>query len=267
MADKKKVLLVTQAMTPYLADSELGKIVHQYATFLQDQNVEVRILMPRFGLINERRHRLHEVVRLSGMNITVDEDDYPLIIKVASLPGTRMQVYFLDNDEFFKRKQLFSNDKGKAFDDNLERMLFFSKGVVETVKKFGWSPDIVHGHGWMTSLLPAYLRLVYKDEPIFQNSRVVYSAYGKDPVENNFQEVFEAKLETNQLGEALKKFYNSAGDFCLNAGAAFFADGLIDAGAGIDTTPDLPFLQADSSEMQEYLAFYEQLALQEEKLP
>ena len=120
--------------------------------------MEVRVLMPKYGSINERRHRLHEVVRLSGMNIIVDDDDYPLIIKVASLPGARLQVYFLDNEEFYKRKFVFDDENEKPFEDNQERMVFFCKGVVETVKKFGWPPDIIHCHGWMTSLVPFFLR-------------------------------------------------------------------------------------------------------------
>jgi len=128
--------------------------------------MEIRILMPRYGTINERRHRLHEVVRLSGMNIIVEDDDYPLILKVASLPGARMQVYFLDNEEFFKRKSVFEDAKGKPFEDNADRMVFFCKGVIETVKKFGWAPDIIHCHGWMTSLVPLYLKTAYKTEPI-----------------------------------------------------------------------------------------------------
>ncbi|MDX1479803.1 MAG: glycogen/starch synthase, partial [Saprospiraceae bacterium] len=141
---KKRVLFVTQEMNPYTDLTEISQIVRKLPQYTQENGMEIRVLMPRFGLINERRHRLHEVVRLSGMNIIVDDDDFPLIIKVASLPGARMQVYFLDNDEFFKRKAIFENDKGEPFDDNQDRMVFFCKGVLETVKKFGWPPDIIH---------------------------------------------------------------------------------------------------------------------------
>ena len=126
--DKKKVLIITQEMQPYTALSEIAEIVRQLPQYIQDNGMEIRVLMPRYGTINERRHRLHEVVRLSGMNIIVDEDDYPLIIKVASLPGARIQVYFLDNDDFFRRKSVFENDKGQPFEDNAERMIFFCKG-------------------------------------------------------------------------------------------------------------------------------------------
>jgi starch synthase len=173
MADKKRILVVTQEFNPFTETlSEIEEIAHTYSQYMQDNGMEVRILMPRFGCINERRHRLHEVVRLSGMNITVDDEDYPLIIKVASLPGTRMQIYFLDNEDFFKRKNMFIDNDGKPYADNTDRMIFFCKGVIETVKKFGWAPDVVHCHGWMTSLLPAYLKNHYKNEPIFQNARL-----------------------------------------------------------------------------------------------
>ena len=141
--EKKRVLLVTNELDPYLAITEIAELVKKIAIQTQDGGMEVRILMPRFGIINERRNRLHEVVRLSGMNIIIDDEDIPLVIKVASLPGARIQVYFLDNDEFFKRKQVFEDDDEKPFDDNAERMVFFCKGVLETVKKFGWAPDII----------------------------------------------------------------------------------------------------------------------------
>jgi len=139
-------------MSPYTTLSEISSIVNQLAPHTYNNGFEVRVLMPRYGVINERRHKLHEVVRLSGMNIIVDDDDFPLIIKVASLPGSRMQVYFLDNEEFFKRKFIFDGEDEKPFEDNADRMVFFCKGVMETVKKFGWAPDIIHCHGWMTSL-------------------------------------------------------------------------------------------------------------------
>ncbi len=176
--DKKRLLIVTQEMEPYTALSEIAGLVYQMPKYMFDQGLEIRLLMPRYGTINERRHRLHEVVRLSGMNIIVDDDDYPLIIKVASMPNSRLQVYFLDNDDFFKRKSVFEDADGQPFDDNPDRMIFFSKGIIETVKKFGWPPDYIHVHGWMTSLIPFYLRTVYKTEPLFANSKIIYSVYG-----------------------------------------------------------------------------------------
>ena len=175
--EKTKVLYVTQEMKPYLELTDIAEKARELPQFAQDAGMEIRVLMPRFGIINERRHRLHEVVRLSGINIIIDDDDYPLIIKVASLPGARIQVYFLDNEDFFKRKSVFGDKKEDFYDDNAERMIFFCKGVLETVKKFGWSPDIVHCHGWFTSLVPLYLKTAYKNEPVFSESKVVYSVY------------------------------------------------------------------------------------------
>ena len=196
--EKQKVLIVTQEMEPYTALSEISRIARKLPQYIQEKGFEIRVLMPRFGTINERRHRLHEVVRLSGMNIIVDDDDFPLIIKVASLPGARLQVYFLDNDDFFKRKSVFEDAKGKPFDDNADRSVFFCKGVLETVKKFGWAPDIIHCHGWMTSLVPLYLKTAYKSEPLFQDSKVITSVYN-NPVKNVFSEEFISKASINDL--------------------------------------------------------------------
>jgi starch synthase len=226
MADKKRVLIVTQEMKPYTSMTDLSDLVNRYAQLLQESNMEIRILMPKFGTINERRHRLHEVVRLSGMNITVDDDDYPLIIKVASLPSTRMQVYFLDNEDFFKRKQIFEDKDGKLFDDNLDRTLFFSKGVIETVKKFGWAPDVVHVHGWMLSLLPAILKTTASNEPIFQNSKVVYTASDATAINASFDASFADKMNANGL-ESILEHYTNDGSVQLNQGAAHYADGVL----------------------------------------
>jgi starch synthase len=135
--------------------------------------------MPKYGNINERRHQLHEVIRLSGMNLVINDMDMPLIIKVASIPKERIQVYFIDNDEYFKRKATFTDAKGLLFPDNDERAIFFAKGVVETVKKLNWTPDIIHVHGWMASLLPLYLKKFYTDEPLFSESKIVTSVYKK----------------------------------------------------------------------------------------
>jgi starch synthase len=259
MADKKRILIVTQEMKPYTLLSQMSEVVREYSQYIQESGVEVRILMPRFGTINERRHRLHEVVRLSGMNINVDDDDYPLIIKVASLPGTRMQVYFLDNEEFFKRKQMFETAEGEFFEDNLDRTLFFCKGVVETVKKFGWAPDIVHTHGWMTSLLPALLKTTYRNEPIFQNAQIVYSAYDAEKANAAFANDFEAKAAANGLSEICAAYLDGT-TVDLNAGASKFSEGTI-LGAE-DISGDniagtcLPY-QAELS--TRYLEFYEEL--------
>jgi len=235
--------------------------------------MEIRVLMPRFGTINERRHRLHEVVRLSGMNIIVNDDDYPLIIKVASLPEARMQVYFLDNEDFFKRKQVFTDKDDKPFEDNADRMVFFCKGVIETVKKFGWGPDIVHCHGWMTSLIPLYLKTAYKNEPLFQQAKVVYSMYGNS-MEDNFDHGFLDKASINNLKQDDLKAYQENDAFNLVRGAATFSDALIQdtselsekeraAIEGIDK-PVLPFQDREAENfLSAYMDFYQELLAEE----
>jgi len=175
MSTKKRILFIATEMSPYLELTEFAEIVNKLAIKSNDNGLEVRCIMPRFGVINERRHRLHEVVRLSGINVSVDNDDYPLQIKVASLPNARLQVYFLDNEDFFKRKFIFHDEQEKWFDDNDLRTIFFCKGALETVKKFGWPPDIIHCSGWMTGLIPLYVKTAYKREPVFSHSKVVFT--------------------------------------------------------------------------------------------
>lgn len=177
---KTKILFITHEMSPFLEISKISEITRQLPQAMQEKGFEIRILMPRFGNINERRNRLHEVIRLSGMNIVVDNNDNPLIIKVASLPTARMQVYFLDNEEYFQRKKVFRDESGKFFEDNNERSLFFCKGALETVKKLGWSPDVVHCHGWFTAMIPMYLKKVYHDDPTFKDAKVFFSLFNEE---------------------------------------------------------------------------------------
>ncbi|MCH2042614.1 MAG: glycogen/starch synthase [Saprospiraceae bacterium] len=259
MADKKRILIVTQEMKPYTNISKMSEIVRTYSQYLQENGMEIRILMPRFGTINERRHRLHEVVRLSGMNINVNDEDYPLIIKVASLPGTRMQVYFLDNEEFFKRKTVFKTDSGELHKDNLDRTVFFCKGVIETVKKFGWSPDIVHCHGWMTSLLPAYLKTHYCNEPIFQNAQVVHSAYECGEINEAFNTDFNAQAKKNLLDTVVESYTNANNTLDLNKGAALHADGVVlNDSIELDLN-GAPNITHDDEATAAYLEFFKEL--------
>jgi starch synthase len=224
---KKKVLIVTQEMEPYTVASEIAAMARKLPQHIQENGLEIRVLMPRFGSINERRHRLHEVVRLSGMNIIVDDDDYPLIIKVASLQEARMQVYFLDNDDFFRRKSVFVDDNGIPFDDNADRTVFFCKGVIETVKKFGWPPDVVHCLGPMTSLIPFYLKTAYKSDPLFQHTKVVYSVYNEH-LEDSFNlETFMAKAGINNISVEDLAAYQTDGAVTLHRGAIACADGVV----------------------------------------
>ena len=184
-----RILYVTSEIDPFLQVSEVAKFVRKLPQAMQEKGMEVRILMPRFGLINERKNRLHEVVRLSGTNITVGDEERPLIIKVASIPAAKLQVYFIDNEDLFKRKFVFHGKDEKWYEDNDERAIFFCKGVIETVKKLGWAPDIVHCNDWMTSFVPLYLKTTYKEDPIFQNAKIVFSVF-----DNKFTETFDDSI-------------------------------------------------------------------------
>jgi starch synthase len=239
--DKKRILFVTQEIEPYTALSQISSLMKSLTAETHKSGFEIRILMPRYGTINERRHRLHEVVRLSGMNIIIDDDDFPLIIKVASLPDSRIQVYFLDNDEFFKRKFMFQNEKGEFFADNDSRMVFFCKGVLETVKKFGWAPDIIHVHGWMSSMVPLYLKKVYKEDPIYKHAKVIYSVYD-NCCEMNLSPNFVEKAMINDLvAKDLDEFIEGS-RVALDIGAITNSDAIIE-GSKLETEDVLSLIQ------------------------
>ncbi len=178
---------MSSEVIPYLPETEISSMSFEAPRMVNSNKGQIRIFMPRYGNINERRHQLHEVIRLSGMNLVINDMDVPLIIKVASIPKERMQVYFIDNEDYFKRKATYADEDGKLFDDNDERAIFFAKGVIETVKKLNWSPDIIHVHGWLASFLPLYLKKHYDKEPLFENSKIVTSVYSQG---------FKGKLNT-----------------------------------------------------------------------
>lgn len=223
---KTKLLIVTHEMSPFLELTKISEITRQLPQAMQEKGFEIRILMPKFGNINERRNRLHEVIRLSGMNIIIDDNDNPLIIKVASIPSARMQVYFLDNEDYFHRKYVFRDKENKFYADNDERTIFFCKGALETVKKLGWAPDIVHCHGWMTSLVPAYIKTTYKNDPTFKNSKVVYSVY-----ENCFTETLNADLHKKAVMQNMTeddtKAFIKADNNSLHIGAITHSDAVV----------------------------------------
>jgi starch synthase len=183
---------VSSEVVPYLAENEVSLMSYDVPKMVNDQGGQIRIFMPRYGNINERRHQLHEVIRLSGMNLVVNDLDMPLIIKVASIPKERIQVYFIDNDEYFKRKSTFADEDGNMYVDNDERAIFFAKGVVETVKKLNWVPDIIHVHGWMAALLPIYMKHYYKDEALFAETKIVTSVYSQS---------FDAVLDSEMINK------------------------------------------------------------------
>lgn len=186
MSESLRILYVTSEITPFLNKLGVGDYVRALPEAMQNKDIEIRVIVPRWGVINERKNRLHEVVRLSGINITVGEEDKPLTIKVASIPQAKMQVYFIDNEDYFHRKKLYTDKAENLFEDNDERAIFFCKGVAETVKKLGWSPDIVHCNDWFTALLPLYLRTTYQNEPLFKESKIVSTVY-----DNLFEQNFD----------------------------------------------------------------------------
>jgi starch synthase len=203
---KVKVLYVSHEMLPFLEVTELSKITRALPQGAQERGKEIRTFMPRFGVINERRNQLHEVIRLSGMNLIIDDNDHPLIIKVASIQSARMQVYFIDNEEYFQRKMVFRDVKEKYFKDNEDRMVFFCRGVLETVKKLGWAPDIIHCNGWMTSLIPFFVKTSYKEDPLFKTSRVIYSSF-IDDMDQEFSDKLSKKIKMEGLtADDLKPF-------------------------------------------------------------
>lgn len=270
MSSKKRILFIANEMSPYLEVTEFAEMVNRLAVKTNDEGMEVRCIMPRFGVINERRHRLHEVVRLSGINVTVGSDDYPLIIKVASLPNARLQVYFLDNEELFKRKSIFHDTEGEWFDDNALRTVLFCKGALETVKKFGWPPDIIHCSGWMTSLIPMYIRTAYKKEPVFSNCKVIYTIGQntfKEKLNGEFKQI--AAINNNIKIKDLEPFDNGSNTAMFRGGAKY-ADAITFGADKIDKKLKDEFVKArgkkvlkfnEDSDLTDYLQLYHDLAV------
>lgn len=195
-----RILYVASEINPFLQTSEVAEFVRRLPQAMQERGMEIRILVPRFGLINERKNRLHEVVRLSGINIAVGDEEKPLTIKVASIPNAKLQVYFIDNDDYFHRKFVFFDKENKFYEDNDERAIFFCKGVIETVRKLGWSPDIVHCNDWMTSLIPLYLKSTYKNDPLFKNTKTVFSVFDS-PFKHKFSNDLLSKVKMLDVEE------------------------------------------------------------------
>ena len=201
-----KILYVCQQITPYLEESEASTTCRMLAQSMQERGNQIRTFMPRYGCINERRHQLHEVIRLSGMNLIIDDNDHQLIIKVASIPAARVQVYFIDNDDYFSRKAVLTDEDGTFFEDNDERAIFFARGVLETVKKLRWQPSIVHCHGWFSAVAPIYLKKMFADDPIFKDVKIVVSLYDdkfEGELSGDFRKTITAEGMTDENIELL----------------------------------------------------------------
>ena len=267
----KKILFVNTEMYPYLPETRMAKVCRELPQGIQERKKEIRAFMPRYGSINERKNQLHEVIRLSGMNIIISDVDRPLVIKVASISAARIQVYFIDNEDYFRRKQTAFDENGQFFQDNGERAIFFARGVLETVKKLRWAPDIIHCSGWISHVLPLYLKKAYKDDPIFSNSKVVLSLY-----DDNLAEPLSPGFANTILYGAIKPkdvtLSEQANGMELAKLAAQYADGIILGCADVDASlkkhcqdlglPVLPYEEetfSDGSYMDRYNAFYDDL--------
>lgn len=268
----QKVLYVCSEMLPYTPEGEIATISRFLPQGTQEKKREIRAFMPRYGCINERKHQLHEVIRLSGMNLVISEMDHPLVIKVASIAEAHTQVYFIDNEDFFKRKGIFTDADGKFYEDNAERAIFFARGVLETVKKLRWAPDVIHCHGWISQLLPLYLKKAYKDDPIFAHSKVVVSLYNDTPAVHFSADFAQAALFGGVTEKDVDLLKASPDGINLAKTAARFSDGVIlcsdqipsqlvnycrDRGCAVLKTKAKSI--EDGSYIEEYNAFYDKL--------
>ena len=229
-----KVLFIHQEITPYLKETPMSLIGRYLPQGIQEKGKEIRIFMPRFGNINERRNQLHEVIRLSGMNMIINDTDHPLIIKVASIQKARIQIYFIDNDDLFTKRKFTVADKNEDFyEDNDDRTVFFSRGVIETVRKLNWPPDIIHCHGWMTSLVPLFIKRAFKDNPLFSDSKVIYSLYNDD-FQGAFREGYDKKLKMPGIVAKEIKWLKNPMYANIQKSALDFADGIVMASPDIN---------------------------------
>ena len=272
--EKKKILYISQEICPYMNQSSMGDLSGALPQIMQESGRDIRIFLPRFGTVNERRHQLHEVIRLSGMNLIIDDFDHQLIIKVASIQQQRMQVYFIDNEEYFPRRQMFHDHEGNFMCNNDERMIFYCKGVIETVRKLGWSPDVIHCQGWFTSLVPMYIKKLYSEDPLFENTKVIYSVFDKgykgklsDTIIDKL--LFE-NLEANDLSGLKNLNVNTLNKFAIS-----YSDAIVQASEKINKSvlssiedSGKPFLDfpGDEEYEKEYLNFYENFIASDDKV-
>lgn len=262
---KARVLFVSQEIVPFLPETTMSRICRHLPQGIHDKGKEIRVFTPRFGKINERRHQLHEVIRLSGMNMIINDSDHPLIIKVASIPTARMQVYFIDNEEFFHRKAVLQDEGGKFFEDNDERSIFFVRGVLETVRKLGWAPDIIHCHGWMTSLMPLYVKKLFNQDPHFAETKVVYSTY-EQPFGDTLDSNLRQKIAFDGIDEAEMPHLEEPTLINLHKTAISHADAVVNGSPTIDSevqsfisSLDVPYLDhaGDENYISEIDQFYD----------
>lgn len=266
----KKILYITPEIYPYMEENYISHICRFLPQGIQEKENEIRTFMPKYGCVNERKNLLHEVIRLSGQNIIIEDTDHPLIIKVASLQAVRMQIYFIDSEDFFKRKAMFRDENGKFFDDNDSRAIFFAKGVIETVRKLGWAPDVIHCHGWITALVPIFIKTCYKDNPLFQDMKMVFSVYN-DQFPEKFSSDFAKKLKLTGIPKENTAKFRTPGYDALIKTAIDFCDGAVIGHPKVKKTiltyigkSGLPVLEHPEGEdfVEQYDNFYDQLLAQ-----
>lgn len=265
--ENNKVLFISQEITPYLPETSMSMLCRNLPQGIQERGKQIRTFMPRFGSINERRNQLHEVIRLSGMNLIIDDTDHPLIIKVASIQAARMQVYFIDNEDYFSRKNTVADDDGKEFEDNDERIIFFARGVLETTKKLRWAPDVVHCQGWFTALAPLYIKKTMSDDPYFSGTKVVYSVFDDD-FQNDLDSKIKQKIKLEGISDKDVDVLNPASFANLTKLAIDNADGIIKGSESINPEVEQyikdsgkPFLeyQPEDKYIDAYNEFYDSL--------
>jgi starch synthase len=262
---KKKILFINQEISPYVPDTVMSLMGKNLPQAMVEKSHEIRTFMPKWGNINERRGQLHEVIRLSGMNLIIDDTDHPLIIKVASIQQTRVQVYFIDNDDYFTKRQMEKDEMGIDYPDNGERAIFFARGVLETVKKLRWVPDIIHCQGWMSAVVPFYIKTAYHDEPSFTDAKVVTSLFTKT-LKNDLGTNFKKCLEFRDAKAEFLEHYADNFDFDeLGKLAIDYSDGIVKADNDVDaelltyaTNRQIPILDFNNDQFPDNLeAFYQ----------
>ncbi len=248
----KRILYVSSEVVPYLPETEISSMSFEAPRMVNKQGGQIRIFMPKYGNINERRHQLHEVIRLSGINLVINDLDMPLVIKVASIPKERIQVYFIDNEEYFKRKATLTDEDGNLYQDNDERAIFFAKGVIETVKKLNWAPDVIHINGWLASLLPIYLKEYYKNEPLFTDSKIVTSVYNQS-FEGTLDMGMINKVRFDNIDESAIKILENPTYNNLMKVAIDYSDALIKGSAELPTELE-EYITASEKPVLEYFS-------------
>lgn len=263
----KKILFINTEIAPYVADSETSIMGKRLPETMQANGYEIRTFMPKWGNINERRGQLHEVIRLSGMNIVINDCDFPLLIKVASIPVSRVQVYFIDNEDLFGKKNITRDQEGKEYGNNAERVVFYTRGVLETAKKLRWVPDVIHCSGWMAAVIPFFLKTIYKDDPAFKDTKVVTSLFHPD-LDNTPNAKMKSCLCTKGIDMDMLTAYNDGFTLDdLGKLAIDYSDGVIEASEGVSEVvlnhakaSGKPFITCKDSDFKEtYKAFYNSL--------